>query len=535
MKATRAGPIVGKALEAYDNPNPNAVGKIMTFINVSWYDPQIFLTDTGDLNIIRMNPNESEYSLVNAAGEVIDRVGAFAEVVVAQLRAGLIETQELITNSLTVKEKLISPLVETQEIKTERISLQEIEAEPGEDLVFNLQEATESGFGPSTSSGFGKLIVKGKEGKEVVSIDAEGNARFAGDLEARRASFAGELHAKKIVAEEIVGLKGKFGELITATVSAEKIQGLEQRLAQLEASPSPSPSPTPTLSPEPSPPATESSETDALADVELSPDIKALVNEILNTSLEATPQADLADVSGDNLNIANNLTVLGSTSLADTSIAGSLNIGGTMSLADNSINTLTGPLYLQNLGLGGIDILAGKVVIDEQGNAVFEGDITIKGRLALSEIEPLPEQDIVVNLVNQVDQVNQESKFGNLLVKGVDDEIVASIEASGTATFKKLAIAKAEEKVTQISETEIETNATAGQATLPANEAEITIKSQFVKENTLIYVTPISDTQNKVLFVKAKKATAEQEPGWFKVAIDSPIGQDIEFNWWIIN
>ncbi len=79
------------------------------------------------------------------------------------------------------------------------------------------------------------------------------------------------------------------------------------------------------------------------------------------------------------------------------------------------------------------------------------------------------------------------------------------------------------------------TNATAGEATLPANETEITIKSPSITENTLIYVTPISSTQNRVLYVKAKKGTQNLEPGWFKVGIDTSIEQEIKFNWWIIN
>lgn len=492
MKATKAGAIVGKALEPFDSAQ-GGQGRIMVLVNLSWYDPEVYLTSTGDLQLnIRMNPNpstgsgqanpnESEYSLVDAAGKIIERIGAFSEAVIANLRAGKIETEEL-----------ISPLVETEQLTADSIKAKE--------------------------SQFGKLVSTRIDTDEIqINTDA---------------TVAGTLYAGKIVAKEIVGLKGKFGDLLAASVSAEKIQGLEERLAQLENTPSSTPSPEPT-----EPPATESG--NPMDDVGLSPEIEALVNEILGTSLEATPQAELANVYGDNLNITNNLTVLGTTSLADTAIAGMLNVGGTMNLAENSINTLTGPLYLQNLGLGGIDILAGKIMIDEQGNAVFEGDVTIKGRLALSEIEPLPDyEEIVIDLTPTVGEEGQpetESRFGKLLVKGVDNEIIASIEASGTATFKKLAIAKAEEETIQISDTEIETNATAGQAVLPANEAEITIKSQFVTEKTMVYVTPISDTQNKVLFVKAKKVHSDEEMGWFKVAIDAPIGQDIKFNWWLIN
>jgi len=79
------------------------------------------------------------------------------------------------------------------------------------------------------------------------------------------------------------------------------------------------------------------------------------------------------------------------------------------------------------------------------------------------------------------------------------------------------------------------TNATAGEAILPAGETEIIIKSPFVTEKSLIYLTPTSETQNKVLYVKAKKATEGSEPGWFKVGLDHRVNTDIKFNWWIIN
>ncbi|MCJ7804484.1 hypothetical protein MUP35_02005, partial [Patescibacteria group bacterium] len=184
-----------------------------------------------------------------------------------------------------------------------------------------------------------------------------------------------------------------------------------------------------------------------------------------------------------------------------------------------------------------------------------EGDVTIKGRLAAKSISPLPENDLIIYLA-QIPITNEsetdlpseaaQSAFGQLLVKGIGGQVVASIDASGSATFTKLNIAAANtsQSAEIITPTEIKTTATAGEAILPANETEITIKSPFVTEKTLIYVTPISDTQNKVLYVKAKKAEVSCQPsaiscqpelGWFKVAIDASIGQEIKFNWWIVN
>ncbi|HUV42424.1 MAG TPA: DUF2341 domain-containing protein [Patescibacteria group bacterium] len=566
MKSTEAGPIVGKALEPFgleQTLEPCTApyeqyqcGKIEIFINISWYNPDVYLTDTGDIFIEKIitEDGEEEFVVKDSTDGLIEKVSILKEAVIGKIKAGLIETKELVTDKLASQEiqtqSLVTPLIETQDIDTERISLKEIDSKPGENLIVNLEK---------DESGFGKLIIKGKDGQEVASIDSLGNATFSGEitadkgkfekllskvitsenLETKDATITGTLYADKIVSNEIVSLEGKFGELLAATVSAQKIQGLEERLAQLEAnketaSAISSPTPPPETITEEESPATESSNIDPMADLELSPDIEALVDEILKTSTEATSQADLNDISGENLMINNNLTVLGNTSLGDTSVAGSLNIGGTLNLADNSINSLIDNLYLQNLGLGGIDILAGKITIDSQGNVVFKGDVAIKGRLALSEIEPLPDQDLIINLDNQSES-EEESSFGKLIVKGVDQETIASIDSSGTSTFKKVAIANAKQETNQISENEIETNATAGQATLTAHDTEITIKSHFVTDDTMIYVTPTSDPDNKVLFIKAKKADSPEEIGWFRVGIDKKINQDINFNWWIIN
>ncbi|PIS13757.1 hypothetical protein COT65_02470 [Candidatus Shapirobacteria bacterium CG09_land_8_20_14_0_10_47_13] len=76
----------------------------------------------------------------------------------------------------------------------------------------------------------------------------------------------------------------------------------------------------------------------------------------------------------------------------------------------------------------------------------------------------------------------------------------------------------------------VSSNSKGGEAILPANEKEVTIKTPLVKDNTFIYVKAISTTQNKVIYVSSKNP----EEGYFKVAIDTPINSEIKFNWWII-
>jgi hypothetical protein len=178
-------------------------------------------------------------------------------------------------------------------------------------------------------------------------------------------------------------------------------------------------------------------------------------------------------------------------------------------------------------------MLAGKVVIDTEGN------VQIAGTLAAKEIKALPDSDLTLNLERQNTQglIEPESGFGKLLVKGVGNETVASIDAEGNAAFKKITIA-ADYTATQSAYwAEVTTNATSGKGVLPAWTTEFTVYNPKVSNDTLIYVTPEGSTQNKVLFVSAKQA---EDPingisGYFKIAVDSPIDTDIQFNWWIIN
>src|SRR5258707_3662889 len=66
LKATKTGPIIGKAVEAFDGTNntiacptmPSAVcGKIIVLVTQSWYDPSLQLTSSVDLNIAGSLPS----------------------------------------------------------------------------------------------------------------------------------------------------------------------------------------------------------------------------------------------------------------------------------------------------------------------------------------------------------------------------------------------------------------------------------------------------------------------------------------------
>lgn len=95
----------------------------------------------------------------------------------------------------------------------------------------------------------------------------------------------------------------------------------------------------------------------------------------------ASVSASFADVSTLNLDgiatISGQLNVSGRTLLSDVGITGVIN-NSTLVIngQENDIHTLAGDLRLQATGLGGIDILNGKVTIDTSGNITTEGIVT---------------------------------------------------------------------------------------------------------------------------------------------------------------
>ncbi len=97
---------------------------------------------------------------------------------------------------------------------------------------------------------------------------------------------------------------------------------------------------------------------------------------VLGSSTSANLVTDLSQVISD-ATVSGNLNVIGRTTLRDLGITGDV-VAGVLTVhgLEGSINTLAGDLKLQDEGLGGLDILAGKVKIDTNGNVNVLGTIT---------------------------------------------------------------------------------------------------------------------------------------------------------------
>ncbi|PIS15036.1 hypothetical protein COT63_02075 [Candidatus Shapirobacteria bacterium CG09_land_8_20_14_0_10_38_17] len=671
MKATKGGPIVGRALEPYDNPDPKAVGKILVFVNVSWYDPDVFLTDTGNFQIITDSGDSQKplkeigqmgpIRLINEIGEEVKRVGAFAEIATAKIKAGLIETTYLITDNLVAKnitseEKIISPIIETDQLKVKSEKLKVTDQNNQPMAEFNTKTKKTTLFGDLEVAGktttaeinaqrgnFGDLLAENVGigqtlraetvilGSEATpeSRDDAGQASMTLDVRGN-ASISGTLYADRIIARE-----GGFGELLAKDVSVESIKTIVKEeilnprttrdagLAQVQDDGNQN--------------GGDEGDRGDMGEEGEEFDLEALLAEVEkwtgtstknDLSLECPSEEGKEGEEGKERKenfclVDTNFVVLGGhTSLGNTSIAGQLSIGSLI-IADNSLDTLGDTLYIQKLAMAGLDILSGKITVDVDGNVFIAAHLTAGGGITTSEIKPMGGGDLAINLENKIlnqvqddgggvqdpsgDQgsefrVQEESTqgktgFGKLLVKGIGGETVASVDASGSAKFKEIAtdllkinadneatqlgaiIASAEnlEKI-GIQAPGIKTNATAGMATLPASETEIIIYNDKITDQSLVYLTPTSDTGNKILYVKAKvgkkilnqvqddgsgtvqddgsgtvqddgsgtvqddgSGTVQddgniiEKESYFVVGMNGTLTVPVEFNWWIIN
>jgi len=414
-KMTTAGQIVGKTLEKLDTtscttatevdsivwpeddgknslkpcfqlPDGTYVGKVMVAVAPTWYDPDVYLTSTGDLkiseawpnqNLVTITPEVKSYQLTN--GQVlINKIGAYAKLVSANIRAGLIESEVIKTN-------IISPIANT-------------------DLIVDLQ--------PDNATASSKLVIKGVDDKEVASIDATGLLTAYGLQLTADATVAGTLYANKIESERLNAIE-------------ELLREVETNQALL----------------------TEAS----LWDTNTATDSALIADSLQTTDLYVTGQAAMTS-----LFVSDNFTT-------------------------KNINSLTDALQIQSLASAPLEIMAGKIIIDTNGNTKFLGNVEVAGDLKINNI------------------------------------IVATNTPGEPGLTPEVSIAG-----------EITTNATAGTATLPAGLAELKIVNPKLNLNSLIYLTPVSSTQNKVLYVKSK------DVGIFTIGFNEAIDTDVEFNWWII-
>ncbi len=350
---------------------------------------------------------------------------------------------------------------------------------------------------PSSSPDLPALLVDGEIEATTIS------ARLA-ELEKIEAETltARDIVADTITANTIIGLDSKIASL--SAISDDDIQSITDRIKArlsdltnpVSATDLPAPESNsnlaPSLATDPTPFIASSAATLATADINF-----ATINEYL--------------------------AVIGTASIT------TLNVNA--GLYTDTINSQTGTLALQPAG-GLINLAAGTLLVDSSGSVAINGDLYVNGRI-LADSASLN----TLSLGNAPTATNS-SALGNLLaIYNEEGQTVATIDASGSAnlaslTTNMITIASASTATDSSALAALtgnaESNATAGTATLTTPNTELIISSPYVTPNSLVYLTPTTNTDNKVLFVKSKDTSS------FTVAIDNPASSDISFNWWII-
>jgi hypothetical protein len=522
-KATTAGPVIGKAVDG------GTGGQINAYINPTWYDPQVQLTSSGNLNLVDQTTADTNYTvphyytLNDTLGNPLQRVGEFSAAAIANLRVGLVNAQQITTNALSVatdnitingqnlkdyitgivtgiinstNNNVVSPIASVDEMHTNFISPIDSTA----NIALKLENNQLSVLNGNTASS-----------SAVATIDNQGNASFSGQLTStslttNEATVSGTLHVGNLVADQINGASAS-ATYVTNVTNIYNSSG-----------------------------SASNSDFGLIANAATASTSSATGNQ----PLASGNYIDISSYSGqlayvDNLAAANatfsqGLMVFGQTSLADTAIVGQLSVNGSLILADNSINVLGSDLNLQPLRQGGVSIMGGLVYIDTDGNlkvggnAEFAKNVTVNGTLATNVVSPLPGSDLSLNTGNSNLQVTNASNTAVLNVNPAGDLI-----ASGEGTFAKLNLNLVQPALA-VSPTELTASGSAGTANISAYQTQVTIDDSLVTDKSLIYITPTSNTNNQVLYL------LRQVPGQsFTVGLQNPAAINIPFNWIIVN
>lgn len=99
-------------------PDGTFVGKVMVFVNTSTFDPEVYMTSTQGYTLEQSIQNgQSLYSVKDQNNNLVSRIMSLAELIVGKIRAGVIETKQLIVDGVDVMKKLneLNQKVDNQE------------------------------------------------------------------------------------------------------------------------------------------------------------------------------------------------------------------------------------------------------------------------------------------------------------------------------------------------------------------------------------------------------------------------------------
>lgn len=534
MKASREGTVIGKALEGYSTSGNNTIGKIMVFVNLTSVSQSTF---TGYNN--QYNNQDNNASIVKV-------IQSLSELVMTNIRVGFLQAGKIVTDSLEITTENITVGGQTLKDYIAQIVDKTIDEKINEKLTtVNLINPIASGSSVSAQ------YVVPLQNKDTATIsgtlnNATNSAIYITNItniyNVSQASGSGTITSSTSVNLDTNSYPATPGaNLYPASPSAT--QNTSKTLSPVEG-----------LTPQPlAPRLVQRSLGEVGSESEMGSNQDIL--QLLSKNMEFTDNPETSSLSAmlssqPDLNtgfatFSKGMMVLGPSTLSDVAVAGKLNVGGSLILADNTINTIGSALQLQPLRQGNLSIMGNLVAIDTNGNlkvsgnAQFAKNVEIKGKLAVNLIAPVPDSDLVIQL-NEPKFSNSKPAIRNsqFVIRNSSNSAVMAVNqlgdiiASGSGAFSKIAanalnIVRGAQADTSLIETIA--SSSAGTAIITPHETERTIISPYVNNDSLIYLTAVSDTQGLSPYI------ARQTENSFTIAIPYPISNEIKVNWWIIN
>ncbi|MBP6913003.1 MAG: site-specific integrase [Candidatus Levybacteria bacterium] len=474
------------------------IGKVMMLSNLSWSNNEDLIASVNSATIVDntiplsyIDPslaatietlNSSSPSVI-ISGETLQNAAAFSSAIAGKIKAGVVTARYIASeniaasyariSNLTVQNgitasTITSPLIEGDIVKTNSISPRNTK-----DIAIKL---------PNKNS---KVSIQDQFGETVSEIDASGNASFSGGINSQTlstndATISGTLRAQNLIANNIEGLSDTVASITSRIVS----------------------------------------------------NLKPVENSKLPYLSETLASSSVSAQFG---TFYEGLLSLGASTFGNLSVMDQLSIGTTFIFSQNSINTLGTDLAIQPLRQGGVSFLAGAIRIETDGqlfvneNAIFNKNLSVKGKLMTNIISPLPDSDLSIQLSYG------SQKDARLLVKNASNSAVLAvsskgdIHASGSATISKLNFNIVGQALAS-DEYTASASSSAGTAIIKAGRNELTILNPLVTSDSLIYITPAQNTNNNVLYLMRQSAGES-----FTVGISQIVQSDTLFNWLIVN
>jgi site-specific recombinase XerD len=511
MEASSSGQIVGKALESYSNSDPNAVGKIMVFVNLTYQTSPSTITDDGNLAVATESANlvASTSASDNDSTSLLKSLSDIA----GTISLGAIQAQTITSQSLHIA---------TDNITIGGQTLKEYVAGIVEEIL---------------NKEFDKRLAEAIPPTQIVSPVASDSARPIDQ------SISNGVSPTPITSTN--------AQELTASTSGTTIYNIYNSIASVSAQASSSATPSPTDTPpiaspsgseiKPANSETNNSQTDTF-------DSENIGNNHFEPAASLSAQLNNTPNFQSNFDtFSQGLISLGPTSLTDVGVSGTLSINNNLKITADSINTLGSDLNIEPLKQGNVVFMGGLVAIDTQGNlqvngnATFAHNLSVGGELAAGIIAPVPDSDLVINLKDKSNKTHSSLLITNATGSGVlQINQSGDLSSSGAATFTNIAsngfsIIRGAEADTSMTQTVA--NESAGSGVITAYETQRTIVTQYVTDHSLIYITPTSETGNVTPYL-ARQTVENQTNGTkgsFTVAIPTSITKNIGFNWWIVN